>query len=62
MTFDGSCSIQFSTLSMGAAMVLASKNQLLDELELLINTVKVSCLACYSRNTLHALQYKLWFV
>ncbi len=42
MAFDMSCGIQFSTLSMGAAMVLASKNQLLDELELLINTVKVS--------------------
>ncbi len=42
MTFDISCGIQFSTLSMGAAMVLASKNELLDELEPLINTVKVS--------------------
>ncbi len=42
MTFDVSCGIQFSTLSLGAAMVLASKNQLLDELEQLINTMKVS--------------------
>ncbi len=42
MTFDMSCGIQFSTLSVGAAMVLTSKNQLLDELEPLINTAKVS--------------------
>ncbi len=42
MTFDGSCGIQFSTLSMGATLVLAPKYVLLDELELLINTAKVS--------------------
>ncbi len=42
MVFDGSCGIQFSTLSMGATLVLAPKCALLDELELLINTVKVS--------------------
>ncbi len=42
MTFDGSCGIQFSTLSMGAILVLAPKSALLDELELLINAVKVS--------------------
>ncbi len=42
MTFDGSCGIQFSTLSMGATLVVARKYALLDELELTINTVKVS--------------------
>ncbi len=42
MTFDGSCGIQFSTLFMGAILVLAPKSALLDELELLINAVKVS--------------------
>ncbi len=41
MTFDGSCAIQFSTLYMGATLVLASKCAWLDELELLINTMKV---------------------
>ncbi len=42
MTFDGSCGIQFSTLSLGATLVLVPKTALLDELELLINTAKVS--------------------
>ncbi len=42
MTFDVSCGIQFSALSMGATLVLATKSALLDELELLINTAKVS--------------------
>ncbi len=42
MTFDMSCGIQFSTLSMGATLVLAPKTMLLDMLELLISTVKVS--------------------
>ncbi len=42
MTFDLSCGIQFSTISMGATLVLAQKYALLDELELIINTVKVS--------------------
>ncbi len=62
MTFDGSCGIQFSTLSMCATLVLAPKYALLDELELVTNTVKVSCLACHSRNILYPLQGKLWFV
>ncbi len=42
MTFDMSCGIQFSTLSLGATLVLAAKTALLNELELLINTAKVS--------------------
>ncbi len=42
MTFDMSCGIQFSTLSLGATLVLAPKYSLLNELELLINTAKVS--------------------
>ncbi len=42
MTFDMSSNIQFSTLSMGATLVLASKSMLLGELELLVNTVRVS--------------------
>ncbi len=42
MTFDGSCGIQFSTLSMGATLVVVRKYALLDGLELIINTVKVS--------------------
>ncbi len=42
MTFDMSSNIRVSTLSMGAALVLAPKSMLLDELELLISTVKVS--------------------
>ncbi len=42
MTFEGSCGTQFSTLSVGATLVLAPKRALLDELELLINTMKVS--------------------
>ncbi len=42
MTFDMSCGIQFSTLSLGATLVLTPKYSLLNELELLINTVKVS--------------------
>ncbi len=42
MTFDGSCGIQFSTLSMGGTVVLAPKRTLLDELDILINTAKVS--------------------
>ncbi|MCP4089332.1 MAG: AMP-binding protein [Gammaproteobacteria bacterium] len=41
MTFDVSYGTQFPTLSMGATLVLAPKCALLDELELLINTMKV---------------------
>ncbi len=41
MVFDMSFSIQFPTLSMGASLVLAPKHALLDELELLINTMNV---------------------
>ncbi len=62
MTFDMSCGIQLSTFSMGATLVLAPKFALLDELELLINMVKVNWLACHSRNILHTLQGILWFV
>ncbi len=51
--FDMSTNVQVSTLSVGATLVLAPKCTLLDELELLINTVKVSRLACYSRNIAH---------
>ncbi len=42
MTFDMSSNIRFSTLSMGATLVLTPKSALLDELELLVNAVKVS--------------------
>ncbi len=42
MTFDVSCGIQFSTLSLGATLALSPKLALLDKLELLINTMKVS--------------------
>ncbi|MCP4331001.1 MAG: AMP-binding protein [Alphaproteobacteria bacterium] len=42
MTFDMSSNIWFSTLSMGATLVLAPKSILLGELELLVNTGKVS--------------------
>ncbi len=42
MIFDGSCGIQFPTISMGATLVLAPKSALLNELALLINIVKVS--------------------
>ncbi len=42
MTFDMSSSIRFSTLSMGASLVLAPKCMLLDELKILVNTAKVS--------------------
>ncbi|MCP4091213.1 MAG: AMP-binding protein [Gammaproteobacteria bacterium] len=41
MTFDVSFGIQLPTLSVGATLVLAPKCSLLDELELLINTMKV---------------------
>ncbi len=41
MSFDVSFGIQFSALSMGAILVLAPKYALLDELELLIKTMKV---------------------
>ncbi len=41
MTFDMSCGIQFSALSMGATLVLTPKHTMLDELELLISTMKV---------------------
>ncbi len=41
-TFDVSYGIQFPAISMGATMVLAPKYSLLNELELLINTEKVS--------------------
>ncbi len=62
MIFEASCGTQFSTLSVGATLVLAPKSALLNELELVINTVKVSCLACHSRNILHILKGILWFV
>ncbi len=62
MTFDMSCAIQFSTLSMGATLVVAPKRAFLDELELLINTVKVSRLNCHSGNMTHMLQGVPWFV
>ncbi len=42
MTFDGSCGIQFSTLSVGATLVLAPKSTLQEELKLVINVAKVS--------------------
>ncbi len=42
MTFDMSCDIQLSALSMGATLVLAPKCKLLDELELVTNAAKVS--------------------
>ncbi len=42
MTFDMSSNIRFSTLSMGATLVLSPKSMLLDELELLINTLKIT--------------------
>ncbi len=42
MTFDMSYGIQFPTFSMGATLVLAPKSALLNELVLLISTVKVS--------------------
>ncbi len=42
MVFEASCGTQFSTLSVGATLVLAPKNALLDELELVINTAEVS--------------------
>ncbi len=50
ITFVMSCSIQFPTLSMGATLVVAPKLALLDELEVLINTMNVSSLACHTRN------------
>ncbi len=62
MTFDMSCGIQFPTLSLGATLILAPKCELLGELELLINTAKVSCLSCHSRNISHTLQGVLLFV
>ncbi|MCP3663279.1 MAG: AMP-binding protein, partial [Gammaproteobacteria bacterium] len=49
MTFDVSYGIQFPTFSMGATLVLVPKSALLDELELLINTVKVSSLVSSSK-------------
>ncbi len=55
MTFDMSFGIQFPTLSMGASLVLAPKCTLLDELELLINTMKVRWPICYLRNITHML-------
>ncbi len=42
MAYDVSFGIQFPTLSIGATLVLTPKHALLDELELLINTEKVS--------------------
>ncbi len=41
MTFDMSFGIQFPAISMGASLVLAPKHALLDELQLLISTMKV---------------------
>ncbi len=55
MTCDVSCGIQFSAPSMGATLVLAPKRILLDELELLINTMKVRLLAWVFRNITHML-------
>ncbi len=49
MIFDMSYGIQFPTFSMGATLVLAPRSALLDELELLINTVKVSSLVLSSK-------------
>ncbi|MCP4316602.1 MAG: AMP-binding protein, partial [Hyphomicrobiales bacterium] len=60
MTFDMSCAIHFPTLSMGATLVVAPKRAFLDELELLINTVKVSWLTCHSGNITHMLEGVLW--
>ncbi len=42
MTFDMSCGALFSTISMSATLVLAPMYALLDELGLLINTIKVN--------------------
>ncbi len=42
MIYQVSCITQFTTLSVGATLVLAPKSALLDELQLLINTAKVS--------------------
>ncbi len=42
MIYQVSCVTQFPTLSVGATLVLAPKSTLLDELQLLINTAKVS--------------------
>ncbi len=42
MIFEASCGTQFSTLSVGATLVLVPKSALLDELELVINTAEVS--------------------
>ncbi len=42
MIYQVSCVTQFPTLSVGATLVLAPKSALLDELQLLINTTKVS--------------------
>ncbi len=42
MIFEAVCGTQFSTLSVGATLVLAPKCAFLNELELLINIVKVS--------------------
>ncbi len=49
MIYQVSCITQFPTLSVGASLVLAPKSALLDELQLLINTVKVSLPACHSQ-------------
>ncbi len=42
MIYQVSCVTQFPTLSVGAILVLAPKSALLEELQLLINTAKVS--------------------
>ncbi len=42
ITFDISSGIQFSTLSLGATLVLSPKSALLDELELLINSLYIT--------------------
>ncbi len=42
MIYQVSCVTQFPTLTVGATLVLAPKSALLDELQLLINTTKVS--------------------
>ncbi len=42
MVFEASCGTQFSTLSVGATLVLVPKSDLLDDLELVINTSEVS--------------------
>ncbi len=63
MIFDMSYGIQFPTFSMGATLVLAPRSALLDELELLINTVKVSSLVLSSKeHHTHAAGYLIVYL